>query len=228
MYKQGGLNEPPYILPFLAHPQHTTLGVCVVAYTVLVFSLSLFFHLHNFMHIYIYWNIYNSNVLSGYSPALYQLHQLSLESPHHCNLIALLVHPCGTSAVNVWEVIQKVFFLFFLNEVFLIPVPLVFHQQLCLMVFLLVLLLAPLGALLVVYLLCHQFFLWAHMACLRTVLPPPFFESLSTSSSPWVFTVCSEHMTPSIPLLHHPPDLMVQQSLVLLVSKRGLMSLRLL
>jgi len=61
---------------------------------------------------------------------------------------------------------------------------------------------------------CCWFFLQAHMACLRTVPPPPFFELLSTSSS-WVFIICSEHMTLSILLLHRPLDLMVRWSLVL-------------
>jgi len=106
MYKQGGLSEPPYILPFLACPQCTTLVVCVVVYIILVF-LFLFFSLFFFVcmvsctYICIYWNIYNSNVLSGYSPVLYQLCRLSLESPCHCDLIALLVCPCGTSVVDV-------------------------------------------------------------------------------------------------------------------------------
>jgi len=57
MYKQGGLSKPPYILPFLACPQHATLDVCVVVYIVLVFLF--FFFLFFFLfawfcaHIYI-------------------------------------------------------------------------------------------------------------------------------------------------------------------------------
>jgi len=115
MYKQGGLSKPPYILPFLVCPQCTTLVVCVVVYIVLVFLFLFFFFVCTVSctYIYIYWIIYNSDVLSSYSPVLYQLRRLSLESPCHCNLIALLVCPHSTSVVNVGEVIQVFFFFFF-------------------------------------------------------------------------------------------------------------------
>jgi len=60
MYKQGGLSEPPYILPFLARPQHATLVVCVVVYIVLVFLFFFFFFLFAWFraHIYVYTGIY--------------------------------------------------------------------------------------------------------------------------------------------------------------------------
>jgi len=157
------------------------------------------------MHIYIYWNIYNSKAVNSYSTALYQLCQLSLESPHHCDFNCLTGSSmwhigCRHLRSNTESFCFFCFFCFFLFLFFpMRSSSSLFHWYVV-------------GS-------CAWWcsVLYAHMAHLRTVPPPPFFESLLTSSSSsWFFIICSEHMTLSIPLLHHPPDLMAWWFLALL------------
>jgi len=92
------------------------------------------------------------------------------------------------------------------------PVPLATSSAVVPMEFQLVCV-APLGALLIVYLLCHQFFRQAHRSvwgqCLLLFGHFDFFFFL-------VVIICSEHMTPSILTAPYPLDLMVQWSLALL------------
>jgi len=152
--------------------------------------------------------------MNSYSLVLYQLCWPSLESPCHCDLIALLFIYAACQLLMFEK--YKIFFFFF-DEVFLILVPLVHCWQLCLIMFLPLLIMAPPGALLSVCLQLHWFFfkliwlIWGQ-------LPPLLFFKLPLTSLflPGFFVVCNGHMTPSSLLLHHLLDPMVWYFLELL------------
>ena len=80
-------------------PAHHSGCMCGSIYsTCISLSLLSFFHLHDFMHIYMYTGIYTiSKAVNGYSLALYQLRWLSLELPHHYDFDCL----AGSSTQHV-------------------------------------------------------------------------------------------------------------------------------
>ena len=138
--------------------------------------------------------------MNSYSPALYQLCQPSLESPCHCDLIASLFiyAACWLSTFEKY----KGFFFFQWG-----PHPCSIGMSSAVVPDIVpLLIMAPPGALPLACLQLHWFFLWAHMACLRTMPLLLFFKSPLTSFSSWVSVICNGHMTLSSLLLHHLLD----------------------
>ena len=133
--------------------------------------------------------------MNGYLPVLYQLHQPSLESPCHHDLIASLFiyTACQLSMFENYKINFFLFFCFVFDDIFLILVPLVHHWQLCPVMFLPLLIGCSMG---------HTVGKFSH-----TAPTPANTAPILTLQPQWqVFTmVCHETLQVWHRTLHSPP-----------------------